>query len=533
MTASTESANPSGASARQDTASTSTRQSMFGYCAACLWVLVNFVNANFSQIVSRAYGSIFEVVLLVACVLCGGIAFAAATSFVRRGLTARVSATLTVVVYLAFPVYSLIRHLYFEPFFLFTLGLSPIRVAGAVTIAGVPVAWFATRSAAFRRAVATTSTIALLIVTSVAATHIFGAWLRNSGSSTLPDNSNSIEQSRSSTRYNVYYVIVDGYTRSDVLQKLYDVDNSPFLRAMQNRGFYVASMARSNYTTTHVALMSILEMKYLVDERSPRYSTRAAFYPAALNRGVVPQALRIYRSLGYSNIRISNRFGGCQERVFSRCFIGTAQDPWLSLSYALKVFLSDTPFSALLNYLQNFETGAHDAALYKLSILGPGNRPLFVFAHEMNPHDALSAASAKMTSYAPLAEDIKRRYQDVISSVNLDILSATDSVIAHDKNAIIVFQGDHGMLLDFDWTVSLSRMRKQSLDERTAILNLIRLPSSCQKYLYPAIGNINTMRAVVGCVQGTRPTFLDERSYVVLYENNPDFGRSMRVVFDQ
>ena len=50
-------------------------------------------------------------------------------------------------------------------------------------------------------------------------------------------------------RPDIYYIILDGYARSDILQEIYNYDNSDFIDALKSRGFYVAEDSRSNYTT--------------------------------------------------------------------------------------------------------------------------------------------------------------------------------------------------------------------------------------------------------------------------------------------
>ena len=49
----------------------------------------------------------------------------------------------------------------------------------------------------------------------------------------------------------VYYVILDGYTRGDVLGEVYRFDNEPFLSALEERGFVVARESYSNYPATN------------------------------------------------------------------------------------------------------------------------------------------------------------------------------------------------------------------------------------------------------------------------------------------
>ena len=61
----------------------------------------------------------------------------------------------------------------------------------------------------------------------------------------------------------IYYVIVDGYARGDVLEEIYSYDNSDFLRHLMDRGFYIASNSHSNYGQTRLSLSSSLNYRYI------------------------------------------------------------------------------------------------------------------------------------------------------------------------------------------------------------------------------------------------------------------------------
>lgn len=61
----------------------------------------------------------------------------------------------------------------------------------------------------------------------------------------------------------VYYIILDTYTRSDVLETDLNFDNSDFIQQLEGMGFYVASCSRSNYNNTVKSLVSSLNMNYL------------------------------------------------------------------------------------------------------------------------------------------------------------------------------------------------------------------------------------------------------------------------------
>ena len=51
-------------------------------------------------------------------------------------------------------------------------------------------------------------------------------------------------------RPDVYYIILDGYGRADVIQKELGYDNSPFLDQLRRLGFQIGTCSRSNYNNT-------------------------------------------------------------------------------------------------------------------------------------------------------------------------------------------------------------------------------------------------------------------------------------------
>ena len=61
----------------------------------------------------------------------------------------------------------------------------------------------------------------------------------------------------------IYYIVLDSYSRNDVLQDIYGFDNSAFLQDLQSRGFYIPECANSNYDFTLNTIASVLNMDYL------------------------------------------------------------------------------------------------------------------------------------------------------------------------------------------------------------------------------------------------------------------------------
>jgi hypothetical protein len=61
----------------------------------------------------------------------------------------------------------------------------------------------------------------------------------------------------------IYYIILDAYGRSDVVQELFEYNNSSFINYLKERGFHVAEQSHSNYIQTSLSISSSLNLDYL------------------------------------------------------------------------------------------------------------------------------------------------------------------------------------------------------------------------------------------------------------------------------
>ena len=61
----------------------------------------------------------------------------------------------------------------------------------------------------------------------------------------------------------IYFIVLDGYARADVLAKYYGFDNGPFLEGLRQRGFQVSEASRSNFYWTFLSIGSSLNLDYI------------------------------------------------------------------------------------------------------------------------------------------------------------------------------------------------------------------------------------------------------------------------------
>ena len=105
------------------------------------------------------------------------------------------------------------------------------------------------------------------------------------------------------------------------------------------------------------------------------------------------------------------------------------------------------------------------------------------------------------------------------------ILKVSKKIINIDPNAIIIFQGDHGSAFGVDWNKSITEWTENELRERSGFINMVKAPKECTKWLKNNLGQINTIRFVFGCLQGKKPNYLQEKSYLSVNPQNKDFGK--------
>jgi hypothetical protein len=105
----------------------------------------------------------------------------------------------------------------------------------------------------------------------------------------------------------IYYIILDAYGRSDMLQTIHGFDNSQFIEALESRGFAVASQSKSNYPRTLLSLSSSLNMQYL-DVMASVMRDSNLWWPVS---DVVQhsEVRRLLENQGYKTIFFANNAG--------------------------------------------------------------------------------------------------------------------------------------------------------------------------------------------------------------------------------
>jgi len=313
----------------------------------------------------------------------------------------------------------------------------------------------------------------------------------------------------------IYYIILDAYGRADLLQEMFGYDNTPFLEALETRGFYVAECSQSNYGQTMLSLTSSLNADYLdalTSSLTPDEDTRAPL--RAL--GQYNNARKFLASQGYNIVSFATNFPVSE---------------WKDASY----YLSPPPRGMSDFEIMLAQTSAWRAAMdmvaeppeqksadwYRLRTLFaleqmettvpeiPG--PKFVFLHLVIPHHPFvfgpnGEELDSIESGVPKFEEYKVKYPDQVTYINARITAIVDLILQSSPHPpVIVIQGDHGPA-PFD-----------VIERRMRILNAYYFPDG-HKGLYPTISPANTFRLIFNKYFGQNYPMLEDKALFSAYD---------------
>jgi len=324
---------------------------------------------------------------------------------------------------------------------------------------------------------------------------------------------------------NVYYILLDAYGgRSGVMQAT-GFDNAAFFSSMEARGFQDVSSEKSNYLRTTLSLGGIFSLDYPKTDDPRTAADDSKTYPAVFDAPRAPPLIARLNAAGYTTFHSATSWGGCAHN-YLECL---GESFVLDSNYLLKSFLEPTPFARPIEMLAEEHDDSIRSIATRVPLLLEKSQPFFIFAHDLGPHPPFARdAQCKRSTRAGEGsltwfDDRRSAYAGALQCLNSRILELVDFIVQHNPNALIVLQGDHGSAFGLKWDEPMTNWSLDSIRERRSFLNLVRAPADCRKWLDHPMGQINTARFVVACVEGRPPEYLPERGYMSTYEG-PESG---------
>ncbi|MEW5829667.1 MAG: hypothetical protein AB1846_12310 [Chloroflexota bacterium] len=312
----------------------------------------------------------------------------------------------------------------------------------------------------------------------------------------------------------VYYIVLDTYTRADALLRDFDLDITPFLDEMRGLGFYVAECSQSNYDYTMSSVTATLNMTFI-----PRLLRQA---------GITEDDLWIYmqksevrrqlEALGYKTVAFETGFEWSEikdaDYYLRRGNAGMQISPFETLladTTALRA-LSDLSYKFAEAKLSNRYASHISRQLFVLDELKnvpdiPG--PKFVFVHVLIPHLPLvfmpdGSIVSDPGFYSgpddgPINGEYRTQgYRNQVQFINSRLPDIARALLEKSGTPpLIVIMGDHGL----------------TGKNRNLILNLYYFPNGGDAHLYDTITPVNSFRVMFNTYFGAEYKRLSDRSF--------------------
>jgi len=323
----------------------------------------------------------------------------------------------------------------------------------------------------------------------------------------------------------IYYIILDGYPRADILRDIYQYDNSGFIQEVGELGFVVPSNSHANYSRTSISVSTTLDMQYW---ESIAPGMQDAVYWWLVEPVMDHNRIRAtLESIGYQSVSIATDWGITNNPTADIYlkpypFILSDYENYLIGSTPLKFLYA--PFEQVAPLIDNdvhreFVMFNLDE-LKKLPAL-PG--PKFVFSHIIVPHPpfVFAADGSPLDSKRSFTfdspggslftdEEYKQAYVEQVEFINQEIRLVIDELLG--KSAIppiIIIQADHGSAIHVDFYDSQGSCMKERFSNFAAYY----LPGRDADVIPQDISAVNIFRIVLNEYFDARMVLLDDRQY--------------------
>lgn len=332
-------------------------------------------------------------------------------------------------------------------------------------------------------------------------------------------------------RRDVWYLVFDRYAGQDALSQIYGYDNSPFLDALQERGFVVVEHSTANYLKTAHSLASTLNMDYLDGDALAGAATAADDW-MPLNRALQGShaVQRFLKDRGYQYLHLGVRRGATYTNSEAdRVFLYGDRSEFSA------VLIETTLLAALENVLGDDGAPGGIAGLYGNQSLyqfdaleqlasARADTPRFVFAHFLLPHPpyVFNADGSWVTPQQASGRTRREQFLEQLQFANARILDLLDLLGDRQRaeSPIVLIQADEGPFPDryardengFAW----SEATDDELLEKFSILSAYNVPGVDPEELglSPGTTPVNSFRLIFNAAFGANLPTLPDRNWV-------------------
>lgn len=312
----------------------------------------------------------------------------------------------------------------------------------------------------------------------------------------------------------IYYIVLDSYAASSVLEETYNYQNEVFEKNLLANGFFIASESVTNYPYTHLSLASSLNMQY-INFLTDIVGEEAQDEEVANKMIETNKVVELLKSEGYEYIHFSSGWGptNYSSRADENLQPGVIDE----FSAILLRTTALSPFEFTKPFMRKRILFTFDGLAEMAGLAGPK----FVFAHILLPHPPWL--------FGPNGEEIKKSevayYGDVweqkdfylgqVTFTNKKVLNLINTLLKESESPpVIILQADHGPGTTKETAGSFGK------EEKMRIFNAFFVPCDGQENFYTSITPVNTFRLIFNACFGSNFELLEDKNYYSEY-NSP------------
>jgi len=327
-------------------------------------------------------------------------------------------------------------------------------------------------------------------------------------------------------RPNIIQIVLDAYSRQDVLADLYQFDNTPFLDRLRGLGFAVADRATSPYNQTLLVMSSIFSGTML--EGSERLNSAAEVRDTLRDSIEHNPVMGTLSRLGYQTAAIDVRYDPVRMDFLDHLLSANTVT-----NFETAVFQRTSLY--LVTYSRGFVSPSITPEVFSTPYERELVSPFFLYVHLLAPHppfDVNRHGEVIMQEGGPRGlldgnhftdnkadrrEIYRHGYVEKLKFANQGILSMVKRIISEaDVPTIIIIHGDHGGGLHLNH----NKMADTCIQERYfPLLAVYASDNRLQRSLPDDLNLTNLYRLVFNTYFGTEMPLLPNRSVFAGWKN--------------
>lgn len=285
------------------------------------------------------------------------------------------------------------------------------------------------------------------------------------------------------TKPDIYFIILDGYSGFNVLQKHWNFANGELKKFLIDNGFFVAENGKTIYNVTNYSIASTFNMAELNIDTTDLYAKSSYLSLAELIKNNI--VVKRFYELGYDFINLSffdilNKKKFYQDIYFFKK--GNIYQDRTIYGHIYEIYNENTADMAKIN-LDIFNRLRTIRSTFN-------EKPKFIYAHIMMPHPPYYFDAEGNETDFSYANDIENKYNylEQLKYSNKLLMETLNSIFNSAENPpVIIVQGDHGFR-------AFEKENKNEIE--FSVLNCFYFPDKDYSLLTDSSKTINTFRVI-------------------------------------